>query len=839
MNLESNNQLRLAAEFVRSTNTNLFLTGRAGTGKTTFLRNLKEITFKRFVVVAPTGVAAINARGVTIHSFFQLPFGPQIPEELQKLYSGEQVDAKASAARFQRFTREKINIIRSLDLLVIDEISMVRADLLDAIDAVLRRYKNRYQPFGGLQLLMIGDLQQLAPIAKDDEWEMLRKYYDSVYFFSSNALKQTDYVSIELNQVFRQSDPHFIQLLNKVRDSQPDTETIAELNKRYLPDFVATDPEGYITLTTHNNQAHFINQTKLDKLPGKAQKFTAETSGEFPEYNYPTDFELLLKEGVQVMFVKNDPSPAKLFFNGKIGKLMDIDTEDETLTVQCPEDDEPIYVSRLEWQNTKYSLNEESKEIEESVIGTFKQYPLKLAWAITIHKSQGLTFDKAIIDAQAAFTHGQVYVALSRCSTLEGMVFRSAIQASAIKSNVTVSSYLQKVDENSPDENKLLEAKARYQMQLVKELFDFSIINRRLDYLLKICNENSQSLDLSFIENYRSVSKKLAAEFLDLSRKFHVQIQNLALQQPDLENNLELQERVKKASVYFKPRLKSLYEEMDMAIETDNKAVKKSLQDALERLLNDASVKLACLKEGEQGFKISFYLEVRAKASIDGAEKKKKVTKDTYSSKSQYKEIPFYNVLKKWRDNLAEEDGIEYHEIMPLRTMKEIAQKLPASRIELLKVHGMGRTRVKKYGNEILELIKSFSETNDLDIEPDFSPLPVQKPKIEKVPSSKLTFELFKEGKSIEEIAKIRGFAVSTIESHLADYIRLGDLTLQDVMPAEKARLVIEYFTDTEDLRFGPAKQVLGDEISYGQLRMVLVYLQAKGLLPIPEQPTD
>lgn len=834
MNLESNIQLRLAAEFIRSTNTNLFLTGRAGTGKTTFLRNLREITYKRYVVVAPTGVAAINARGVTIHSFFQLPFGPQLPEELQKSLSEEQTDAKTSAARYQRFTREKINIIRSLDLLVIDEISMVRADLLDAIDAVLRRFKDRYKPFGGLQLLMIGDLQQLAPIAKDDEWELLGKYYDSVYFFSSKALMQTDYVSIELNQIFRQSDPHFIQLLNKVRDSEPDNETITELNKRYLPEFVAGDPEGYITLTTHNNQAHSINQTKLNKLPGKSQKFIAETSGEFSEYNYPTEFELLLKEGAQVMFVKNDPSPAKQFFNGKIGKLVEIDAEEESLAILCPDEDEPIYVRKLEWQNTRYSLNEQTKEIEESVIGTFKQFPIKLAWAITIHKSQGLTFDKAIIDAQAAFTHGQVYVALSRCRSLEGMIFRSAIQASAIKSNVTVSSYLRKVDENTPDEKKLQEAKARYQLQLVKELFDFSVLNRRLDYLLKICNENTQSLDLSFIENFRSVSKKLHAEFMELSRKFHNQIQNLALQNSDLENNIALQERVQKASEYFEPRLKTLVEEMDMEIETDNKTVKKSLQDALERLLLETSIKLSCLKEGKNGFKVSSYLEVRAKASIEESGKKKKPQNEPTVT-VQKKDLPFYNMLKQWRDDLAEEEDLEPYDIMPLRTMKEIAMRMPTSRIELLKVHGMGKVRVKRYGEEILKLIKTFCEKNDLKINTDFSPLPDKKPKIEKIPSNKITYELFREGKKLEEIASVRGFAVSTIESHLADYIRLGELKLEEVMPPDKAKIVIEYFTETEDIRFGPAKQVLGDEISYGQLRMVLVYLQAKGLISTPE----
>ena len=361
MELSNNPQLDLARAFVCNTNNHIFLTGKAGTGKTTFLHQLKNITYKRFVVLAPTGVAAMNAGGVTIHSFFQLPFGPQIPQSLEKANNPQDQTPSNTSARFQRFNRTKINIIRSLDLLVIDEISMVRADLLDAIDAVLRRYKNRNLPFGGLQLLMIGDLHQLAPIAKDNEWELLKNYYESVYFFSSKALKETNYVSIELDHVFRQSDPHFIRLLNKVRDSEPDQETIETLNQRYLPEVFQSDPEGYITLTTHNNQAHLLNSEKLDALPGKPFRAKADIRNEFPEYIYPTEQEILLKKGAQVMFVKNDPSPIKQFFNGKIGKLIDIDTENQVLTIQCPGDDGPIFTGKLEWQNNVYTLNESTK----------------------------------------------------------------------------------------------------------------------------------------------------------------------------------------------------------------------------------------------------------------------------------------------------------------------------------------------------------------------------------------------------------------------------------------------------------------------------------------------
>lgn len=381
-----NPQLQLANDFVEFTGQHIFLTGKAGTGKTTFLRHLKDRSPKRMIVVAPTGVAAINAGGVTIHSFFQISFGPQVPG-----YQG------GDKQGFKRFSKEKRNIMKSLDLLVIDEISMVRADLLDGIDETLRRFRNNNRPFGGVQLLMIGDLQQLAPVVKEDEWNILRSHYETAFFFSSKALQKTQYVSIVLLHVYRQSDQHFLDLLNKIRDSQADRELIDQLNKRYKPNF---DPgnENYIILTTHNAKAKQINESKLVRLKTKSVHHGAEVGGNFPEYTFPTEVDLELKKGAQVMFVKNDPNPEKRYFNGKIGTITDF-TEDEVI-VQCPEEKEPIYVTAVEWQNIKYSIDEDTKEIRESVEGTFTQIPLKLAWAITIHKSQGLTFDRAIIDSE-------------------------------------------------------------------------------------------------------------------------------------------------------------------------------------------------------------------------------------------------------------------------------------------------------------------------------------------------------------------------------------------------------------------------------------------------------
>ena len=478
----SNDQLQLAFDFVQYTGKHIFLTGKAGTGKTTFLHQLKRNSPKRMVVVAPTGVAAINAGGVTIHSFFQLPFGPFLPAENSGIPNPGSTDG------FQKFNREKVAILKSLDLLVIDEISMVRADLLDGIDSVLRRYKDRNQPFGGVQLLMIGDLQQLAPVVKDDEWSLLRPHYETIYFFSSKALKKTDYISIELTHIFRQRDEAFIKLLNKIRDNNADQLTLDDLNKRYLPDFVTKDGDGYITLTTHNYQSQELNGSKLAKLPSKVHEFKASIEGEFPEYSYPTDFELRLKVGAQVMFVKNDISREKLYYNGKIGTVIKI--EDDLVHVRCQGDEDDIVAGRVEWQNTKYTIADQTKEIKESILGVFSQIPLKLAWAITIHKSQGLTFEKAIIDAKAAFAHGQVYVALSRCKTLEGMVLSTPISNHSLKSDSRISVFNEDIHQNPPGNALLEESKLEFQRLLLMELFDFQPLLRRTGYCAKLMDEH-------------------------------------------------------------------------------------------------------------------------------------------------------------------------------------------------------------------------------------------------------------------------------------------------------------------------------------------------------------
>jgi GTPase SAR1 family protein len=827
MKLQNNPQLHLAGDFIRYTDKHLFLTGKAGTGKTTFLHNLKSQTYKRMVVVAPTGVAAINAGGVTIHSFFQLPFGPQIPEGITGKMPIKHDQAKASASRYQRFTREKINIIKSLDLLVIDEISMVRADLLDAIDAVLRRYRNRNVPFGGVQLLMIGDLQQLAPIAKDEEWALLKKHYDTVYFFSSKALQKTDYISIELQFIFRQTDETFIRLLNKVRENQMDADTVNLLNQRHIPDFSPDEDEGYITLTTHNYQAQNINNKKLEAIKAKARKFKAEVKGDFPEHAYPTDEMLELKKGAQVMFIKNDPSPLKEFYNGKIGKLVRI--EEDTLYVKCPGDEDSITVKPLEWQNCRYSIDEKTNEITESIIGSFTQYPLKLAWAVTIHKSQGLTFEKAIIDANAAFAHGQVYVALSRCKSYEGMVLSSAITPRSVKTDFTVGQFVEQVSANQPDEHNLQAAKAGYQQKLVAELFDFKPLLWRVHTMQKIITENIKSLDTGLLEQFNQLEVGLKNGFIDVAEKFMKQVNSLLAEQAEVEENHQLQERIIKACSYFAPKFKALLFANEPDLESDNKAVQKNVRDAYERLMSDAQIKQQCLEKCSKGFTVLTYLETRATAAI---EKPKSAPKSasSYPADSKVKYPELLKRIRSWRDNMANEMDVPYHMILPRKAINEIADVLPLNNKELLEVSGIGRRKIKQFGNDILDLINDFIKENGVDKEIDKAPLP----EIEKKPKTdtkKISLDMFKAGKSIAEIATERGFATSTIEGHLAHYVAQGELDITILLAKEKIELITEYFTSVDDELLGPAREILGADISYGELRLVLGHLRFSGKL--------
>jgi hypothetical protein len=713
METVTNQDLQLAFDFIQYTNRNIFLTGKAGTGKTTFLHDLKKSSPKRTIVVAPTGVAAINAGGVTIHSFFQLPFHPYVPSFYLPNNNDDPAEQKDPPG--YKMSREKINLIRGLDLLIIDEISMVRADTLDAVDSALRRYKNRRLPFGGVQLLMIGDLQQLAPVVKDEDREIIDKYYDSSFFFGSRALCSTNYVTIELKHIYRQNDQVFIDLLNKVRDNHVNSDVLSELNKRYIPDFDPDSDGGYITLTTHNYQAQLLNDSKLEKLPGRPHNFKAIVKDEFPEFSYPTASELILKKGAQVMFVKNDISRDKLFFNGKIGKIETF--EDDIIVVKCPDDDFPIRVEMAEWQNMKYTLDEETKEIQETVIGTFTQYPLKLAWAITIHKSQGLTFDRAVIDARAAFAHGQVYVALSRCRTLNGLVLSTRINQRSIIDNPVISDFVNEIEQNQPDQRQLEESRKAYQQMLLAELFDFSSISRSLNYCLKVVNEHRDSILGNPGKILENTSVSFRADLIEVSEKFQPQLNGLLNKEIDSESNVLLQERIIKASEFFSVKLETALKGVlaGFSAETDNKTIRKSVSEAFERMIKEGTAKLACLNSARSGFTVRKYLDAKAKSAIDISKVKSHSAKLVDDASGTIKHPALFSLIKEWRNSKAIEMDLPHYMILPQKTIVTLSNLMPQSLPAIKLVKGIGKKKSAKFGEEILNIIITYCDKENTE----------------------------------------------------------------------------------------------------------------------------
>ena len=820
----TNHDLQFAFDFVKYTNRNIFLTGKAGTGKTTFLRDLKKLSPKRMIVVAPTGVAAINAGGVTIHSFFQLPFHPFVPSfYLSENNPDKQPEQKDFTG--YKMSREKINIIKGLDLLIIDEISMVRADTLDAIDYALRRYKSHNLPFGGVQLLMIGDLQQLAPVVKDEDREIINRYYNSSFFFGSLALSSTDYVTIELKHIYRQNDQAFINLLNKVRDNHVDSDVLSELNKRFIPDFDLDSDGGYITLTTHNYQALTLNDSKLEKLPGKPHSFKAIIKDEFPEFSYPTASELILKTGAQVMFAKNDLSRDKLFFNGKIGKVEAF--KDDVIVVKCPDDDFPIRVERAEWQNMKYTLDDQTKEIQETVIGTFKQYPLKLAWAITIHKSQGLTFDRAVIDANIAFAHGQVYVALSRCRTINGLVLSTRINQRSIIDDPSISDFINKTVQNQPGEKQLAESKKIYQQLLLTELFDFTSLFRNLSYSLKLINENRDTILGNPQEMLENALTSIKEDLIEVSEKFRPQLNGLLSGEIDAESNIPLQDRVKKAGEFFSIKLETALERIleGFSVETDNKTVRKSVSDVFDRIRNEGIIKLACLDTVRSGFTIGKYLDAKAKSAIDIRSVRSHSAKSLEDDSGIIQYPALFRQLKEWRNTKAREKDLPHYMILPQKTMVTLANFVPQSIPALKLVKGMGKKKSEKFGEELLSIIVSYCKKEK--IEPPAEILTEKQiPKKIKEETKKISYDLFREGKSISQIAEERNLSITTIEGHLSYYVGTGEIPVNKFVSKDITDLILSHFEGKEDLKAGPVKAALGEKVSWSDIKFVINHIK-------------
>ena len=697
--MNTNPELELANTLIAQTGTNIFLTGKAGTGKTTFLRTLVKESPKRMIILAPTGIAAINAGGMTIHSFFQLPFAPYIPGTA---FGG---DAKY---RF-RFGKEKLNIMRSIDLLVIDEISMVRADLLDAIDDVLRRFRRNSKPFGGVQLLLIGDIQQLPPVAKNDEWQMLSEYYDSPYFFSSHALKETSFCTIELKKVYRQSDTHFLSLLNAIRENRCTANDIKELNNRYIPGFNPNNDDGYIRLTTHNVQAQQINQRKLDELPTRSYKFKATIEGNFPDYSYPTELELELKKGAQVMFVKNDISGMHRYANGTIGLITNISNEGIEVTVN--ETGTKVNLEEAEWANAKYTLDEETKEIVEEVEGTFKQYPLKLAWAITVHKSQGLTFDKAIIDVSSSFAHGQAYVALSRCRTLEGLVLSSPISAGAVISDRVIDSFTDEQRKTTPTVEQCSAMQRAYFTDLLKQLFGFRQMEISLNHYIRLIDEHLYRTYPKQLEMYKNEAERFKQSITEVSSKFENQYTRMTALASDCETDKALQDRIYSASQYFAEMLRPLQDLLDSTgITSDNKEIRKRIETAFEELTDAVRIKCALMEHvHDKGFHVQDFLRKRAILSMEetkatAGKKREKTEKKIPSESSDIGNMELYRALVEWRRKEAADQGLPAYTVLQQKAIIGLSNLMPKNERELLRVKCIGKKTVEKYGKDIMEI---------------------------------------------------------------------------------------------------------------------------------------
>lgn len=694
--MEKDDIFLMAERYVKATGRSVFLTGRAGTGKTTFLKYITETVGKRYVVLAPTGVASINAGGSTIHSFFQLPLCPYLPD-VKELVTEYQMPE-----RYRSLKKERIKIIRTLDLLIIDEISMVRADLLDAVDMTLRRYRRNEKPFGGVQLLMIGDAQQLSPVVKEDERHFMAQVYRSPYFFHSKALQKLDYVTIELQKVHRQKDREFLEILNAVRENHVTQDVLNVLNSRVK----AYDDDETIRLTTHNAQADGINVRKLEALPGEPVMFEAEVEGEFPENSYPADYVISLKKGAQVMFIRNDPDGN--YYNGKIGRVEEID---DSYVLVTDEDGSQIVTLPVEWENIQYSLNDESGEIMPETVGKFKQLPLRIAWAVTIHKSQGLTFDKVMIDAGSAFAFGQVYVALSRCRTLEGISLDSPIHFSSIYSDVNVAEF----NAGRPSACDVMDSLEReersYIFECLRDVFCLDGIYDRMQWLRKLWREYLQNVYEPEYQKILCYIQKLE-ENRKIAMTFQAQLSRIEMSE-DVDEAY-LNERLGKAVGYFLPSCEDMRDFCNKlsGLEIDNKEARKKVQECLGEALTDLDIMCSAMDSiRESLFSPEAYARIRTDQllkdrSVKQVRRLKKIVREDGEQGAVNEELR--EKLQQWRAERFKADNVPAYTIMHQSTLMDIAALVPKTREELLAIKGFGKAKYEKYGEEILAITSDF-----------------------------------------------------------------------------------------------------------------------------------
>ena len=857
---------RLAEEFSERTNRCLFITGKAGTGKTTFLKRLREVSPKNIAVVAPTGVAAINAGGMTIHSFFQLPIRTLLPTP----QSNRQIFAE------QRLTQRKRQMLYHLEMLVIDEISMVRADVLDAIDAVLRHYRYRRDvPFGGVQVVMIGDLMQLQPVVNGDEQEVLERYYEGPYFFQSKVMQEVKPVYIELDHVFRQQNADFVRILNEVRENSLSAQSRAMLAARYVPNYGNKDryTEGvrskdtfdddfHITLTTHNQQADDLNHRRLAELDGREYTFKAEVKKNFPESSYPTEETLTLKEGARVMFIRNDDQKPRRFYNGKLGIVAKIG--DNAIIISC--EDGEIEVEPMTWENIRYKENAQSGKIDEELLGTFRQYPLRLAWAITIHKSQGLTFDKVIIDAARAFAAGQVYVALSRCRTLEGIILSSPLQQVSLGNDRQVLNYVSSQPTIEQSAANLVSATKEYQLQLFSGIYDvnnlLTMVEQLQRHVAKCVSFNAET------QPFLDELKRQILEMADVSDKFQKQLTKIIYSdRNDIYASCDadgdvcapsgyLRHRMMAAAGYFAPKFLLLAVKVSgHPCRCKNKADASDFDTIINDLYLMLAQKAALMQAVAQEPTTDAYLTAKSKfvatpmqtQSVFGKPVKNK-TKEAKvaNSNEQQEDKKLFERLRQLRLLIAKEDNVPAYIVFSDKTLHELATYKPTTLSAFEQVNGVGKKKIESYGERFVMSIceylnKSYTPQQDTVIVSDTglsNPL-VQtdnrenhnsKLKLKKEPKAstyELTFQLYKDGKTPEQIAEIRSLTLGTIFNHLTRYVEQGQISIQNLVPQDIINKVLE--TQTINPNFTSMKEffeAMDESVPYHYLRLVLKHLK-------------
>jgi hypothetical protein len=762
MDFQKTEQGVLTLDFINQTERHVFLTGKAGTGKTTLLKQIIESTHKNVVVVAPTGIAALNAGGVTLHSMFQLPFGSFVPADVSNYNGRVYFETPRSLKNHFRMGREKLSIIRQMEVLVIDEVSMLRADLLDALDYTLRRVRKNNNTFGGAQMLFIGDLMQLPPVVKNEEWDLLSKYYKSMFFFQAQAIKKEPPLYIELSTIFRQVDQAFIDLLNRLRDSKMTQNDWQTLDQYVKPNFKLSDNPGFILLTTHNYKADQVNAASLSALPDAAKYFKAEITGDFPEKIYPVNPNLELKLGAQVMFVRNDPSPQKKYYNGKIGKIEVL--TDECIKVRCDDDNTLIEVEAHEWENEQYSVDEASKAVQKKVIGTFVQFPLRLAWAITVHKSQGLTFSKAALDVQDVFQPGQAYVAFSRLRSLDGLVLLNKLRLQNMENTQDVLDYTSQEFDMDRAKDLLSQASEEFMAKYIKHTFDvqqFMVLWN--NHLRTYSDLQEGSVKNKFALWAHEMSAHLQP-LLEISAHFHRYIDSHFRK----ENYAAITEKINGAQSYFTKQLEAFAAGLYMQLGMVSKA-KKS-----KTYFNE-------LLEIEEQF-LLFLRKINNCHALVLA---------FTSGETLNKSILDEGFVKRYRARML------------ANTVELIKQKSP----EL----------IAQENSEIEEALNGKKKK--------------KAEKSDKIPTTEITFQMWKDGKTIEEIAKERVFTTSTIEGHFEKLIEEEKVDIGDVMDKatfDKIMAAFDAAPDAEGTK--PIKEHLGDEISFGQIKMVMGYRKLVGV---------